>query len=512
MNDKPRTNNVVRNMWVGTFFQVFSILLGFISRTIFIKILGSEYLGLNSLFTNVLTILSLAELGISNAIIFNMYKPIAENDIPKLKKIVVFYKRTYALIGLIVLLLGLLILPFLPTIIAEVPKIKESIYLIYTLFLVDTTISYFFYYKSSVIMADQKNYVVVTITYIFKIGQIILQLLILFLTKEYILYLILQLLNTLLTNIFLARKATKMYPFLKNLGKDSLEKKEKKKIFANVRALFINKISYVVLNGTDSIIISKYLGLAVLGLYSNYYLLINAISQILSQLFNSFTSSIGNLIASKDSFKSKEVFLELHYFTAFIYTVVAISLYLLFNDFVTIWLGEEYLLTKVVVLTIVTDLYIKGVQFSGTTFRSASGNFRYFRYMPIVGAIINVVISIILAQKIGLAGIFIGTFVSRLVTTTWVDPYVVYKNIFKENVFEYFLKYFKYLVILLICFIPCYFVSKYLTTISILFFILKGFIYVFLTTSIFIILTFKTNEFKALKGRAMFFLRKLRKV
>lgn len=502
-----RTSNVVRNMWVGTFFQVLSLFLGFVSRTIFIRILGSEYLGLNSLFTNVLTILSFAELGIGNAIVFSMYKPLADEDTDKLKKLINFYKKTYTIIGFIILVVGILIIPFIPSIINDTPNIKENIYLIYLLFLTDTAISYFFSYRTSIISADQKNYIVVMYTYIFKICQIILQLILLYFTKEYMLYLILQVITTFLTNLYLSNKSKKMYPFLKELGNNQLEKKETKKIFDNVKALFIYKLGSVVLNGTDSIIISKYLGLIVLGLYSNYYLLVSAITQILSQLFNAFTSSIGNLIAKETREKAKNVFNQLYYFTIFIYAVVCICLYLLFNDFITLWLGKEYLLSNFVVLTIVGHLYVNGVQFAGFTFRNASGNFKQFKYSPIFSAVLNIVISIILAKYIGLAGVFIGTIISRVCTSTWIDPYIIYKNVFKENVREYFIKYIKYLIIVIICFIPCYYISKLITVTNIALFILKGIILVILSSFMFLLFTFRTKEFNDIKNIIINFLK-----
>lgn len=501
-----RTSNVVRNMWVGTFFQILSLFLGFLSRTIFIKILGEEYLGLNSLFTNILTILSFAELGIGNAIIFNMYKPLANNDTKQLKKLISFYKKTYTIIGLSILIIGLMIVPFIPSVIDEIPDIKENIYLIYILFLIDTSISYFFSYKTSIITADQKNYIVVMCTYIFKICQIVLQLILLYFTREYLLYLVLQVINTFLTNLFLSYKAKKMYPFLKEIGNNRLPKKEKDTIFSNVKALIIYKLDSVILNGTDSIIISKYLGLAILGLYSNYYLLVSAITQVLSQLFNAFTSSVGNLIAKENEEKSKEVFNQLYYFTVAIYCVVCICLYLLFNDFVTIWLGEKYLLSNFVVFTIVAHMYVNGVQFAGFTFRNASGNFIQFKYAPIFSSVLNIILSIVLAKYLGLGGVFLATIVSRLSTSTWIDPYIVYKNIFKENVFEYFIKYIKYLVIILVCFIPCYYLSKLINVANIGWFIIKGVMLVLVSMVMFLLLTFKTSEFVGLKGRILTFI------
>lgn len=501
-----RTSNVVKNMWVGTFFQILSLVLGFVSRTLFIKILGEEYLGLNSLFTNILTILSFAELGIGNAIIFSMYKPLADNDTKKLKKLIKFYKKAYSTIGTIIIIVGLLILPFIPSIINDVPDIKESIYYIYILFLIDTSISYFFSYRTSIISADQKNYIVVMYTYLFKICQTILQLIILYITKEYLLYLFLQVINTFLTNLFLARKSKKMYPFLNKVDGKELDKKEKDKIFGNVKALFIYKLGSVVLNGTDSIIISKYLGLAVLGLYSNYYLLVSAITQILSQLFNAFTSSVGNLIVKENKEKSKEVFNQLYYFTVVVYCVVCICLYLLFNDFVTLWLGENYLLSNFVVFTIVAHLYVNGVQFAGFTFRNASGNFRQFKYAPVFSSILNIFLSILLAKYLGLGGVFLATIVSRLSTSTWIDPYIVYKNIFKENVIEYFYRYVKYLIVVLVTFLPCYYIANLIRVTNIIWFIIKGGILVVISTGIMLLFTFKTKEFIGLKSRMLNFI------
>ena len=307
MNEKARSENVLRNAWVGILFHTLTLVLGFVSRTVFIHILSSEYLGLNSLFTNILTILSFAELGIGNAIDFSMYKPIADNNQDKLKKLVNFYKKTYTTIGLIILIVGILLIPFLNMIITDAPNLKESIYVIYLFFLADTAISYFFSYKTSIISADQKNYIIIVYTHIFKVIQVIVQLVILYFTKNYLLYLGIQVATTFLTNFYLAKKAEKMYPFVKKLGKETITLKEKKGIFTNVKALFIYKFGSVILNGTDSIIISKMLGLVTLGLYSNYQLLLNAIIQLLNQLFNSFTSSIGNLIAKGENLKTKLV-------------------------------------------------------------------------------------------------------------------------------------------------------------------------------------------------------------
>ena len=510
MNDKSRVQNVVVNMGVGVIFQVISLVLGFISRTIFIRILGTEYLGLNSLFTNILTILSFAELGIGNAIIFNMYKPIADGDNTRLQKLINFYKKTYFKIGFVILLLGILISPLLPSIINEIPNTKESIYLIYLLFLIDTSISYFFSYKTALITANQKNYIVVMYTYLFRIVQIIVQLIVLYFTKNYVLYLVLQLMNTFLTNLFLSRKATKMYPFLKN-NKLVLEKGEQKNIFSNVKALFIYKFGSIILNGTDSIIISKMFGLDVLGLYSNYYLLLNAITLILSQVLNAFTSSIGNLIAKSEKEKERVVFYELYYFTFLLFGIIGICLYILFNDFVKVWLGHQYILSSFVVFSIVLHFYVNGVQFSTFTYRNTAGLFKKYKYASIIAVILNITLSVILGKYFGLAGVFLATSISRLLTSGIIDPVVVYKHILKENVSKYFIKYVTYLIIVIITYIITSSLVSFIEVSNIFTFILKGLVTFILTTILFILATYKTDEYKNVKTSIMSFFKRFRR-
>ena len=506
--NKTRTQNVVKNMWVGILFQMISLILGFVSRTIFIKILGSEYLGLNSLFTNILTILSFAELGIGNAIVFTMYKPLANKDYEKLKKLTKFYKDIYRKIAYTMIGVGLIITPFLPFIIKEIPDIKESIYLIYIIFLFDTSISYFFSYRTSVISADQKNYIIISYTHIFKIVQIILQLSLLYYTHNYLLYLGLQVLNTIITQTFMANKSKKMYPELKVVDGYTLEEKEKKAIFTNVKALFVYKFSSVVLNGTDSIIISKYLGLVTLGLYSNYYLIVSAVAQIISQIQNAFTSSVGNLIAKEDKTKSKKIFNQLFYFTGLIYCVIGSCLYLLFNDFITLWLGKEYLLSSFVVAMIVLHLCFNGMLFAVFTYRNTSGEFNHFKFVPVLGAIINIVLSIWFANIMGLGGIFLATIVSRALSGGWTDPYIVYKYVLKSSIIDYVIRCLKMIIRLAISFALSYFIARNIVVTSITWFIVKGLIIATLSMLSYIVLSIKTEEFIGIKGVVFYLIKK----
>lgn len=500
MNSSSRKKNVIKNMFVGTIFQVISLLMGFVNRTFFIKLLSAEYLGVNTLFTNILTILSFAELGIGNAIIFNLYKPLAEDDKTQVNLLLKFYRNTYSLIGMIMLVAGLILIPFIPNLIETMPNISENIYVIYVLFLFDTVISYFFTYRTAIIQADQKNYVIVKTVQSFKIGQIILQIILLYLTHNYYLYVILQLGCTICTYSYLAYKSKKMYPFTEKMPKENLPKKTSKSIFRNVRALFIYKISSVILNGTDSIIISKYLGLAVLGLYSNYLLIVSAITQVLSQVFNAFTASVGNLIAVDHEGKSKKVFDQLFYFTTFVYCIFSICLYLLFNDFINIWLGDKYLLSNLVVFSIVLHFYINGTQFAAFTYRQTSGLFMQYRWSSVVAAILNIVLSIVWAKSIGLAGVFFATSVSRIVTSGWVDSLVIYKNVFKERVGSFYLKYIFTFIKIMVFGVICYYASRFIVVNNVLMFIIKGLFISILSGTLFIITSLYTHEFKELKS------------
>lgn len=500
MNSTSRKKNVIKNMFVGTIFQIISLLMGFVNRTFFIKLLSEEYLGVNTLFTNILTILSFAELGIGNAIVFNLYKPLAEDDKKQVNLLLKFYRNTYSLIGIIMLVAGLILIPFIPDLIETMPNIRENIYVIYVLFLLDTVVSYFFTYRTAIIQADQKNYVVVKTVQSFKIGQIILQIILLYLTHNYYLYVILQLGCTICTFSYLAYKSKKMYPYTVKMPEENLPKKTSKSIFNNVKALFVYKISSVILNGTDSIIISKYLGLTVLGLYSNYLLIVSAITQVLSQVFNAFTASVGNLIAVDHEGRSKKVFDQLFYFTTFVYCIFAICLYLLFNDFITIWLGEKYLLSNMVVFSIVLHFYVNGTQFAAFTYRQTSGLFMQYRWSPVVASVLNIVLSIVWAKSMGLAGVFFATSVSRIVTAGWIDPLIIYKNVFKEKVSNYYLKYiFRFIKIM--CFgVICYYASKFIVVTNILIFILKGLFISILSALLYLLTSSYEYEFKELKS------------
>lgn len=443
---KSRTKNVSRNATVAIICQIVQLALQFIIRTVFISVLGAEYLGVNGLFTNVLTILSFAELGIGNAIVFSMYKPLAINDREKIKSLMSLYKKAYTIIGIVIACVGLGCIPFLEYIIKDKPNIPENISLLYILFLANTVVSYFFAHKKNMIIADQKNYIILLITQIIGIIKTAVQVVFLYLTHQYIIFLLFQIIFTIIENVACTIIANRLYPFLKG-HTDPLNKNESKRIFENVKALTLYKFGSVILNGTDNILISAFISVRDVGLASNYVLLITSCSSILQKVIDVFTSSVGNLNATEGTEKQYDIFKKLLFLTSWLFGYASIGLAVVGQQFIRAWIGDNYLLSNVVLLALVAEFYIRGIHSASYIYRTTLGFFVEGRWSAIAAAIINLVLSIVLCQYYGLAGIFIATPISRIFSVGIVDPVLIYRKGFKKNVTEYYLTCFLYIAL-----------------------------------------------------------------
>ena len=495
-----RIKNTTINSTVAIISKILTFLLQFICRTVFIKVLSTEYLGVNGLFTNILTILSFAELGIGNAIIFKLYKPIAEDNKEKVKTYMKFYQKAYILIGIVILIIGIMIIPFLKYMVNDVPDIKENIYFIYVLFLANSIISYFFTYKKSIIIGYQKEYVTTIINLIVIVIQNIVQIGILITTKNYILYLLIQIIATFLDNFIASKKADKMYPFIKENKYKKISKIEEKNIFTDVKSLILYKIGYILSNGTDNIIISAFVGVSEVGLLSNYTTITTAITTFLSSFFNSFTASVGNLNAGDDKEKKESIFYQILLLSFLIYGFVSIAIILLSNDFISIWLGNDYILDLSICLALGFNMYVDGMRFVNYTFRNTMGLFKKGRFIPLISSISNIVLSVILVQYIGIFGVLIATGLTRLFITTMYDPYLLHKYKFNTSSKRYYLTYLYYLTIAIIDFFVCKIVLSKILVGGILGFIIKGILIMIITYIVFLIFVFKMKEFKELKN------------
>ena len=495
MKQRSRTENSIINSAMSIVTQVLTVVLNFAVKTVFIKMLNDEYLGVNGLFTNIITMLSLADLGIGIAIPYSLYKPLAKKDEHKINVLMNFYKKVYTIIGIAVLLIGLSLTPFLGLIIKDIPKNVPHLSLIYILFVIHSASSYFFVYKKFLIDSDQKGYITSRIIFTFSTLLSIIQIILLVTTKNYILFLLSSIILVIIQNIYISSKANKLYPFIKNKTDEKLEKEDMEGIKKNVSSLFIYKVGTVIMNGTDNIIISKFIGLIIVGFYSNYVLIINSITTVLNQIFNAITSSIGNLVVTTNKKRSKEVYDNLNFANFWFYALFGVCIIVLINPFINIWIGKKYVMGFSIVFLLVLNFYVLGMQSVTNSFRNAYGLFWIAKYRPIIMVIINIVISVVLVQFIGIEGVLIGTLVSRLVTTAWLDPSIVHKYGFEISPKSYYIDYLKYLVIFIaISIIFNYFVSM-ITINNIFILILIAILVVISVNVILVLLFFKTSEF-----------------
>jgi len=499
MSEDTRTSKSIKNMIFTIINYIMTIILTFIVRTVFIRELGNVYLGINGLFTNVITMLSLAELGIGIALPASLYKPLAEKNEKKIAILMNFYKKVYNTIGIVVLIVGLSLTPFIEHIVKEVPEV-QNFKLIYILFVLNSALSYFFVYKKSLIVSDQKSYIVTKINFIFSTILSMIQILILIFTRNYFLYLISNILNTIMQNVYISYKCSKMYPYINKNTNEKMNKNELLAIKKNVSALFLYKIGIVITNGTDNIIISKFIGVITVGLCSNYTLIINTINTFLNQIVDSISASIGNLIVSKNEKRKYEVYLETSFITFWSYGVCCICLWILINPFISLWIGNENFLDSLTVTILIINIYILGMQNANSSFRNAFELFWKGKFRPVLMVIVNLFVSIILVKKIGIAGVFIGTFVSRLTTTAWIDPYIVHKYGFKKSMKPYVVKYLNYATSVVVVAIITKFITSSIPDNNYLFLIIKAIVVFGIINVLFILIYFRTNEFKCVKN------------
>ncbi len=510
--NNSRTTNSITNSIIAVITQIIIILISFIGRTFFIKILGAEYLGINGLFTNILSILAFAELGIGTAIIYSLYKPFAEKDEKKISAYANLYKKAYRAIGIIILTIGIIIIPLLPIVIKDFEQYSNvNINLIYVLFLLNSTMTYFYSYKRSLIVANQKKYIDSINRVICLILLNAIQIFVLYKTHNYILYLVFQILFSILENISITIIANKMYPYIKSFKKEKITEDEKKDIVRNVKALIMHKIGSTVVSNTDNLLMSAYIGLNTVGIYSNYNLIITAIKTIVNQMFASITASVGNLNAENDNQKSYLVFWKIEFANFWMITVISIILLTSLNDFIKLWIGEQYLLEFSTLLVIVLNFFLYEMRQTIFIYKNTYAIFRNDKYVPIIESIINLVASIILIKYFGIVGIFAGTIISTLCTCFWTEPYFLYKVKFKRNLRDYFKKYSLYVIIAVFIAIVTSYIANMFYVKNILFFIIKVIICFIISNILLIIFFHKTQEFKFYKEMAIGMARKLRK-
>lgn len=423
-----RTEKSVKNMVYGLVLQLVTVFVGMFNRTVLIQCIGIEALSLNSLFTEVLSMLSLAELGVGAAITFSLYEPLAKGDEKKISQLMNLFAKAYRCVAAAVLVIGLFLTPFIQYLVSEISYPISYIRLIFVLFVIQTAASYLFSYMGVLITADQKRYVVTTISIVTKIGTAFFQIVILYITRNYVAYLLCSLAFTLLNNIIVSLMAHRLYPFMDKRQK--LDPAESKKIFSNIKSVFVAKISGTITNSTDNTLISILVGTVYVGLYSNYAVFLNVIKGLLTQFTNAVTASFGNLLICEDGQYSDQVLKRLTYITFVLGATCATGMYCALSLVIEIWLGSDFLIDEFTVLVCVICLFINIIRTPLWTIMDVSGMFKENSFTGVLGSIINLIVSIILGKKLGMAGIFIGTIFTYLVQGVFKVRYLYTRKLF----------------------------------------------------------------------------------
>ena len=489
-----RKKNAARNVGTSIAGQLLNNLLRFVCRTVFVYTLGKEFLGISSLYTNILSLLSISELGFSSAVTFSLYKPLAEDNQPLICAYMNFYRKAYRIIGSIIFFAGLCLLPFLPNLMTGVTD-KVNIYEYYLLYLIQTVVSYlFFAYKSTLLDADQKKYISDIVTYVCQILMNVVQIVILVVWRSFLAYTITSIFSNIMINAVISVIVDRKYPYLRRKV-PALDEKEKKNLFSRIYAMALYKVSNAVGSATDNLIISSFISVVMVGIYNNYYLVIQTIQTILSEAFNAITASLGNKYVLDSKEHNEYTFRCLNLLNNMLVAVCAVCFMVLFQPFIILWLGRDYLLDQPVLIIIVLNFATNYMQLTTNIYRQASGVFVQGKYRAVANAILNLVTSIILVKQIGLVGVFLGSIISRVLTITWYDPWLLYTKGFRKSPVSFYLNYIVCLGIIAGCSLVMLRMPLGVSAESWIGFILRGILSIVITLVVYWVVYGRTEEY-----------------
>jgi len=438
VTEKSRTEYSARNTTVAMTARIAAILAGYFTRVIFTHTLSEEYVGINGLFTDILNVLALSELGVGTAITYALYRPVSEKNVEKQKSLMRMYRQFYRGVAAIVLGGGLLVIPFMDVLVRTQ---VEHLTILYLMYLLNSVLSYLLIYKKTLIDAHQLSYIGVMYQTVFLILQNVVQILVLLLTGNFFLFVAVMIFCTLANNFCISHKADRLYPYLKEREVQALPREERQSIYQNIRAMLMHKIGNVIVSNTDNLLLSSLVGLDSAGRYSNYFLIIGSVRQVLNQMFQGITASVGNLGVEESRERIRKIFEASFFMGQWMFGLAAICLFEVIDLFVEISFGSQFVFTRDVTLVLCLNFYLTGMRQAVLVFRDSMGLFRYDRYKSLVEAAINLVVSIVLGRSLGTLGIFLGTMVSTVTTSLWVEPLMLYKHWLNVSSKRYFLRY-----------------------------------------------------------------------
>lgn len=431
---------------LNTFVAQFTKMFGqFVVQTIFIHTLGAVYLGANGLFNNIVTFLSFAELGIGSAFAYSLYKPLADNDHETVRSVLDLFRKVYNTIGLVILTLGTLLTLFIPYLTSgsTIPHLRFSFFL----YLLSTVVSYFFTYNRTLLISDQAGYLDARNQLFFSVFRYILQIFFLIFFKSYYGYLIAQVVGNLFANIAITRIARKRYPYLTITRTSKVPSKIISEIKRNVVGTISSKVGLIIVTGTDNILISKFVSLVAVGIYSNYSLIINAFTVLLNQVLSSVVSSFGNLGVTEKNNIKKQLYLfdQFIFYNAFSTFFIGLVSFAVFQQFIFLWIGSKFELSISTLAFIIVNFTLS--QFRPALFLvNAYGLFWGYRVKSIVEAIVNFGLSFCLVKftTLGINGVLLGTIAGNILVNSWWDPLILFSGAYNKSIGPFYIKYWMY--------------------------------------------------------------------
>lgn len=438
---RSRTEFAMLNTSIALAIQPISVILGFINRTVFISYLGVTYLGLSSYLASIVSILSLAELGIAEAMSYALYAPLARDDHGKINAFMVLYKKLYSLIGVSIFILGAISSLFFPYMIKDY-TINSELYWIYFIFVFNASSGYFFSYKRTLLYVDQRNYVVNLLNFGLNTLRVLLQITVIVFTQNFMFYLLIESVLNIVNNVVTSRIVDRLYNYLYNEEMTPINQEEKNKFIRNIKGNMLGSIGEKVVFQTDSILMAKFISLAAIGIYGNYNYVLGFVGMILSTVINSVVASVGNLVHSENTTVVDTLrFLKKFQFITFSMTYFGCMGYLLFiHPFMLIWLGNSNSFNQWIEILIVINFFLTIYRKPSLIFISVHGLSYEQNKKVIVEILLNIFLSLyfLMVLDLGVAGILLGTIGSTLLTCTWYEPYSVFKYGLKTSSKEYF--------------------------------------------------------------------------
>lgn len=489
-----RVNNAARNIFFGVILRAYQIIVPFLMRTAMIYLMGAQYLGLNSLFTSVLQVLNLAELGVGSAMVYSMYKPIAEDDETTICALMKLYRTYYRVIGLVIAVFGCALTPFIPYLIKSDVPVGINIYILYLLNLGATVLSYWlFAYKNSILQAHQRTDVVSKVTLMTSTVQYGLQIVVLWVFHNYYLYVIIALATQALTNIVTAVCANKLYPQFKPKG--DIPKEEVKQINQRIKDLFTAKLGGTITNSADTIVISAFLGLTQLAIYQNYYFIMNSICGFISVIFSSITAGIGNSFVTETKEKNYSDFNKFTFIICFILCICCCCFVSLYQPFMKMWVGEELMLGFEFVILFCVLFYCLELAMVWATIKDAAGIWHEDRFRPFIGSMVNLLLNLVLVRYIGLYGIILSTVISYVfVSMPWL-VHNIFSLIYKTSIRQYLKRIVTYLLVTVLSSFVVYLLCSFISIEGIIGLCVYALIGLFIPLLFQIIMYRRTNEY-----------------